>query len=292
MPRRNLTTDAWIDDRFLALTATAKLAFIRVVTGPEIGPAGAIRLTTSRASKLAADIPAEGDEWADAWAELEVAELVRSYPDEWWLVPAWMRHQVSGIGMIRAAQREVKTTPEALGKWIDRELKRLFTVSQAASPQDNTSENTDSSDPDRTQTWKRTNSRGNRQPDVSLQSASRQPDVRHQGGTSSKKPVEPPPGVTGFTHTHAENSTPPAPLRGEADGSSETHDASEDDETRRTRQELEHIDLVPAEQLEPEELAAVGGIVTETVERLRLAAIEKTHRAKRVDSPEPEGNEP
>lgn len=177
MPRRSITTDAWIDDRFLDLTALAKLVFIRVVTGPEIGAAGAMRMTASRARKLAADLPATPDEWSAAWHELVEASLVRTYGDEWQWIPSWMRHQVSGIGMIRAARRQIRDVPEALGRAIGRELDRLFPPKT-----DDSSTALLGQEPDTPPTQNPAKTRGKRQPDGSLKSGRRQPDGSLQGG--------------------------------------------------------------------------------------------------------------
>lgn len=122
VPRRSIDTAIWDDARFCELGASAQLLFFRLVTGGDTSAAGTSRAPLRR---LAADCGGLAHEAAaEALGELVGAGLVRRYGDagEWLWLPAWVRHQVSGPGFIRAVRRAARECPEALRRAIDRAL--------------------------------------------------------------------------------------------------------------------------------------------------------------------------
>ena len=123
MPRRSIDTEMWSDERFSELTAHAKLVFIRLTTGPDATPCGAIRLAPKR---VAVDCEISRAQVESSVAELVKCELVRTYDDGWLWLPGWIKHQVSGPGFIKAVRRSTKGLPPALAKAVGRELDRLF----------------------------------------------------------------------------------------------------------------------------------------------------------------------
>lgn len=130
MPRRSITTECWVDDSFADLPANAKLAFFRLITGPEVNACGAVHLTRRSAAKIAPDLPVTPDEFEGLVLALADADLVRTYPEDWLWLPAWIRHNVGGAGMILAARRAAATLPDSLRRAVTRELDKHVGTSQ------------------------------------------------------------------------------------------------------------------------------------------------------------------
>ena len=125
MAYRLVETGIWQDDgAFPDLSVLAKLVFFRLMTGPETTASGALKF---RLPMLAASI-GEGvsrDDLEAALAELVRADLVRSYDGGWWYVKRFTRHQARSPSFLSAAERSVKTAPEALKKAVQREGEKI-----------------------------------------------------------------------------------------------------------------------------------------------------------------------
>lgn len=117
MPRRTVDTAIWNDRRFSELSSSAKLVYLRLITGDDTGAAGATTVTPKR---LAVDAELEKAAVEGALEELVEAGLVRRYGDEWLWLPAWIRYQVHGPNFIRAVRRQARECPESLRKAIGR----------------------------------------------------------------------------------------------------------------------------------------------------------------------------
>ncbi len=128
MPRRSIDTEMWSDARFSELSAHAKLVFIRLTTGPDTTPCGAVRLAPKR---VAVDCEISRDQVNDAMDELVHHDLVRRYDDGWVWLPSWIKHQVSGPGFIKSVRRASNGLPDSLARAVGRELDRLFPRSKA-----------------------------------------------------------------------------------------------------------------------------------------------------------------
>lgn len=123
MPRRSIDTEMWSDEAFLDLPPDAKLVFIRLMTGPDTTPAGAVR---APARRLAADTGLTPKRAESALDAVVAGGLARRYDDGWVWLPRWLKHQVSGPDFIRAARRATAGLPEALKVAVGRELDRMF----------------------------------------------------------------------------------------------------------------------------------------------------------------------
>jgi hypothetical protein len=90
MPHRSIDTAVWSDDRFVDRSAPAKLVYFRLITGDDMGAAGAARV---RAKRIAVDVELSTQEVESAIAELVESGLVRAYDDGWLWLPGWIKHR-------------------------------------------------------------------------------------------------------------------------------------------------------------------------------------------------------
>lgn len=119
MPQRVIDTAMWDDERFSDLSGDAQHVYLRLVTGPDTGPAGATRV---RARRIAADTRRSEGKVKAALTELVTVGLVREYEGGWLWLPSWIKYQVSGPGFIKAVRRQAKECPPSLRTAIDRAL--------------------------------------------------------------------------------------------------------------------------------------------------------------------------
>lgn len=119
MPERSITTEVWTDERFDALAASAKLVYLRLVTGPETSSAGATRVPVAVLAASAGLTPKAAGKAVD---DLVEADLVRRYDGGWLWLPTFIRYQLSGPMFIRSIRRSMTRLPDALRKSIDRTL--------------------------------------------------------------------------------------------------------------------------------------------------------------------------
>ena len=269
MPRRYITTEAWVDDQFIALSANAKLLFVRLVTGPETGAAGALRLTATRAGKIAPDIPLDTDQFTSALEELTAPDernnqMVRRYDDDWIWLPEFINHQVSGQGMIAAARRQAREVPDSLARAIDRALNAKFPTTKSGQ------------DRDKATTRKPGNTKGNtqaaHQPDDSLSPGYAQPsreelevlqEVQQEALSSGER----------ASATDSPTETPPAPTSAgaESGGSPVPHDPDAAATAALLAADQALRDQPPPP---PPDWAAIGGTIADAHERTTLAALQ------------------
>lgn len=119
MPRRSIDTAVWADHRFTDLSADAKLVFFRLVTGDDMGPSGAMRVSTRR---IASDMCMSQKRAAAGLADLVDSGIARAYDDGWYWLPAWIKHQVTGVQFCRAVRRHARDCPDSLQRAIGRAL--------------------------------------------------------------------------------------------------------------------------------------------------------------------------